>query len=76
MNVSREIVIMAALGFLIMGACAGNHERQVTKQENLGRGIVVGTVGVQQEEAATAGVTRMVAGEGLKIEGEIGRAHV
>ncbi len=69
MNVSWGTLIVAAAGLLITGACAGDHERQAAEQEDLGRGIVVGTVGVQQEEAATAGVTRMVAGEVLKIEG-------
>lgn len=69
MNVSRGMVIAAALGFLMTGACAVNQEREAAEQEDLGRGIVVGTVGVQQKGTATADVARVVAGEVLEIEG-------
>ena len=69
MNELRGLVFVAALGFLITGACAGNHERQAAEQEDLGRGIVAGTVGVQQEGAVTTRGARKVAGTVTTIEG-------
>lgn len=69
MKLRRRMVVMAAVGSLITGACAADHERTADEQEDLGRGIVVGTVGVQQEEGVSSGGTLMVAGEVMRIEG-------
>ena len=69
MKLPRTIVITAAVGSLITGACAANHERTGAEQEDLGRGIVIGTIGVQQNGGVRADGTRMVAGTVTKIEG-------
>lgn len=69
MKVRGGMRIVAAIGCLMAGACAVEPERQAAEQEDLGRGIVVGTIGVQEVEGATARGTRTVAGEVLKIEG-------
>lgn len=53
---------------VIAGGCAANYEMQ----ENLGRGIVAGTLGVQQEEGMTgrdAESDQVVTGQVLKLEG-------
>ncbi len=69
MKLPHGIVIMVAGCLLITGACAAHPERKAAEQQNLGRGIVVGTVGAQKEEALTAGDTRTVAGTVMRIEG-------
>lgn len=69
MELPRSIVITAAVGSLITGACAADQERKAAEQEDLGRGIVVGTVGAQPEADVTVDDARMVAGTVMKIEG-------
>lgn len=60
---------MVAGGLLVTGACAADPERKAAEQEDLGRGIVLGTVGVQEEGGMTADGARTVAGTVMKIEG-------
>lgn len=69
MKLPRGIVHMVAGGLLVTGACAADPERKAAEQEDLGRGIVLGTVGVQEEGGMTADGARTVAGTVMKIEG-------
>ena len=63
----RMLAVVGAL-MVFAGGCAANHETQ----EHLGRGIVVGTLGAQQERLGApiaVGSPQVVVGQVLQLEG-------
>ena len=68
MKATPVFLTLAALFITLSMACAANRETQ----EHLGRGIVAGTLGAQQEHVGAPiamGSAQVVAGQVLQIEG-------